>query len=67
MRRLLIALLALFALFVVLRVGWLVPHRYIESGVDGYSGLKEEYARSAIELARMNMKEWGNPGPLVAA
>lgn len=67
MRRLLILLLAVLALFAVLRVGWLVPHRYIESGVDGYSGLRKEYARGAIEQARMNMNEWGSPGPLVAA
>ena len=62
-----ILLLAVLTLVGVLRVGWPLPHRYIESGVDGYSGLKEEYASSAIELARMNMKEWGKPGPLVAA
>jgi hypothetical protein len=67
MRRLLIALLALFALFVVLRVGWLVPHRHIESEVDGYSGLQKRYASFAVEDAKVRVREWGSLRPPVAA
>src|SRR5918997_6946071 len=67
MRRLLILLLALLAFFVVLRVGWLLPHHYIGTGLDVYSGPEKRYASFAIEDAKLRMSELGSLGPPVAA
>jgi hypothetical protein len=35
--------------------------------VDDYRGIEREYAASAVEQAKVQNNEWGNPGPLVAA
>jgi len=51
----------------VLWAGWALPHRHIETGVDDYRGIEREYAASAVEQAKVQNNEWGNPGPLVAA
>ena len=67
MKKFLIFLLVMIVLLTVLRVGWLLPHRYIATGVDNYSGIEREYANTAIEEAKFQMNEWGSPGPLVAA
>jgi hypothetical protein len=59
--------LAMLASCALLWAGWVLPHRLIETGVDGYSGIEREYAKTAIEMAQIQDNEWGNPGPLIAA
>lgn len=62
-----VLLLAVLALGALLWVGWVLPHRHIETGVEDYDGIEKKYAASAVEQAKIQNNEWGNPGPLVAA
>lgn len=70
-RRLILAafalVLAVLALGAVLGAGWVLPHQFIGTGLDDYRGVEKEYAAGAVEQAKLQDSEWGNPGPLVAA
>lgn len=51
----------------VLRLGWVLPQRFIETGVDNYSGQKQKYARDALDQTEMFFSEFPGPGLWVAA
>ncbi len=60
-------MLALPTLFVTLRLGWLLLHQYIGTGVDNYSGLQVRIRKRCHRRDKDHTNERGNSGPLVAA
>ncbi len=59
--------LAVLALCAMLVAGCSSSGRQLGDGVDDYSGVEKEYARAAIEEAKLQDNEWGGPGPLITA
>jgi hypothetical protein len=59
--------LAVLASCTLLWAGWVLPQRLIETGVDEYSGIERRYAKTAVEEAKVEDREWGSSGALNAA
>jgi len=67
MRSLRVPPLVVLALCAAFAAGCASPGRDIPDGVGDYSGVEKEYARTAIEQAKLQDAEWGGPGPLITA
>ncbi len=66
MRSLSVSPLVVLALCAVLAAGCAPSEPRVE-GVGDYSGAEKEYARAAIEQAKIQDNEWGGPGPIITA